>query len=172
MEQTIFLIGFMGCGKSTNAVCLAGLTDTARVEMDEEIAKEQGMAIPRLFEIYGEEHFRNLETEFLRRLLTQKPRIVSCGGGAALREENVKLMKRMGKIVLLTASPKTVHERLKGGEGRPALGGRADVGHIAELMENRRARYEAAADFAVATDGRSMEEICAEILRRVCGENG
>ena len=172
LEQTIFLIGFMGCGKSTNAACLAGLTNTARVEMDEEIANEQRMAIPRLFETYGEEHFRTLETEFLKGLLTQTPGIVSCGGGAALREENVQLMKRLGKIVLLTASPETIQRRLKGGKGRPALGGRADIGQITELMEKRRARYEAAADFTVATDGRSTEEICAEILRRVCGENG
>lgn len=95
-----------------------------------------------------------------------EPMVVSCGGGAVLREENVNLMKAAGRIVLLTAEPETVFDRVKGSTDRPVLNGNMNLSYIKELMEARRPRYEAAADAAVATDGRTAEEICEEILER------
>lgn len=160
----IFLIGFMGCGKSTNAACLAGMTGAGRMEMDQEIVKEQGMEIAEIFAVHGESYFRELETELLKRLQDREPMVVSCGGGAVLREENVALMKKMGKIVLLTAEPETIYERVKDSTERPMLNGNMNLEYIRDLMEKRRLRYEKAADFSVATDGKDAEEICVEIL--------
>lgn len=161
----IFLIGFMGSGKSTNAACLARLADAKRIEMDDAITESQGMEIREIFRKYGEEHFRDLETGFIKSLLDREPAVVSCGGGAVLREENVRLMKSMGKIVLLTARPETIFERVKDSGDRPVLNGHMNLEYIKELMETRRPRYEAAADFSVATDGKTAEEICLEILK-------
>ena len=73
-------------------------------------------------------------------------------------------MKGQGKIVLLTATPETVFERVRHSTNRPVLNGNMNVEYIKELMEKRRERYELAADIAVATDGKSAEEICQEIL--------
>lgn len=166
LEKHIFLIGFMGCGKSTNAVQLARMTGVRQMEMDQEIVKSQGMEIADIFAAHGEAYFRDLETELLRDLGSREPMVVSCGGGAVLREENVALMKAAGTIVLLSARPETIFERVRYSTERPVLNGHMNLEYIRELMEKRRPRYEAAADMTVATDGRTAEEICMEILGR------
>ena len=78
-------------------------------------------------------------------------------------------MKESGKIVLLTAEPETIYERVKDSTERPVLNGNMNVGYIEELMEKRRPKYEAAADVTIATDGKTSEEICEEILV-ICGK--
>ena len=162
--KNIFLIGFMGCGKSTIAKVLSEKLDTAQVEMDELIVQEQNMPITEIFEKYGEDYFRDIETELIRRLNTQDGVVVSCGGGAVLREENRRMMKKAGVIIWLTAQPETILERVKHSTNRPVLNGHMNVEYITELMKKRQAFYEAAADFSVATDGKSRDEICTEIL--------
>lgn len=169
LTEHIFLIGFMGCGKSTNGLCLARMTGTERLEMDEEIVKEQGMEISEIFARYGETYFRDLETKLIGSLQERRPSVISCGGGAVLREENTAMMKSMGKIVLLTASPTTVYYRVKDSTSRPVLNGHMNPDDIRQLMETRRPRYEAAADLVVSTDGKTVEEICREILCRING---
>ena len=164
LKEHIFLIGFMGCGKSTNAACLAEMTGARQVEMDQMIVENEGMAIADIFEEKGEAYFRELETELIKSFAGVGPAVISCGGGAVLKEENVRLMKESGKIVLLTAEPGTIYERVKDSTERPVLNGNMNVGYIEELMEKRRPKYEAAADVKVATDGKTAEEICGEIL--------
>ena len=78
------------------------------------------------------------------------------------------MLKAAGCIVLLTAKPETILERVKHNHDRPVLNGHMNVDYIAELMENRRACYEEAADFVVATDGKSIEQICEEIRNTKC----
>ena len=163
----IFLIGFMGTGKSTVASYYSKMYGTKIVEMDELLASRVGMSIKEIFAEKGEEYFRNLETEFLKGLGSQSDRIVSCGGGAVLRKENVKLMKEQGSVVWLTASAGEVLKRVKDDEERPLLKGRKNIEAIRELMEERYPRYEAAADIVVDTDGKSAEEICIEIKERI-----
>jgi len=167
VKEHIFLIGFMGCGKSTNARYLAKMTGVDQMEMDQKIVKDQGMAITEIFEKFGELYFRNLETELIRSLKGADPMIVSCGGGAVLREENVALMKECGKIVLLTATPEAIYDRVKHSTDRPVLNGNMNVEYIAELMEKRRPKYEAAADIVISTDMKNVREICEEILERM-----
>lgn len=165
--KNIFLIGFMGCGKSTIARMLSEKCGVTQVEMDEIIVQEQDMPITEIFEKYGEEHFRDIETDLIRRLQTSDGVVVSCGGGAVLREENRKMMKESGVIVWLTAKPETILERVKHSTNRPILNGHMNVEYIAELMEKRRECYQEAADYQLATDGKSREEICEEILEVV-----
>lgn len=160
----IYLIGFMGAGKSTVAKELASKTGARRIEMDHMIVEQQGMAISEIFEKYGEEHFRDLETELLRSFLKEENLVVSCGGGSVLRDENARLMKESGRIVLLTAAPETIYERVRHSTERPILNGNMNVAFIRELMEKRRERYETVADQTIATDGKTAAEICREIL--------
>lgn len=167
LKEHIFLIGFMGCGKSTNAACLAEMTGAKQVEMDQMIVENEGMAIADIFKEKGEAYFRELETNLIRSFAGVEPAVISCGGGAVLKDENVKFMKECGKIVLLTAEPGTIYERVKDSTDRPVLNGNMNVSYIEELMEKRRPKYEAAADVKVATDGKTAEEICREILE-VC----
>lgn len=167
LKEHIFLIGFMGCGKSTNARYLAKMTGAEQMEMDQKIVEDQGMEITEIFTRFGESYFRDLETELIRSMKEMEPMVVSCGGGAVLREENVVLMKECGKIVLLTATPEAIYDRVKNSTDRPVLNGNMNVEYITELMEKRRPKYEAAADLVISTDMKNVREICEEILERV-----
>ena len=93
--------------------------------------------------------------------------IISCGGGVAMRERNVAEMKKNGKVVLLKADPQTILDRVKDSDERPLLNGHKNVEYIADLMEARRAKYEAAADIVVQTDGKSALEICEEMIHKL-----
>ncbi len=166
-DYNIVLIGFMGAGKSTVSDYLSTMFAMDIVDMDQVITEREEMSIPDIFSTYGEEYFRTLETELLIEMQSRKNTIVSCGGGAALRERNVAEMKKNGRVVLLTASPETIYERVKDGEDRPMLKGRRDIDAISELMEQRRERYEAAADVVVNTDGKSVLQVCEELIRKV-----
>lgn len=163
-RENIFLIGFMGVGKSTMARLLAGELDAKLIEMDETIEEETQMSISAIFEQYGEEHFRDLETELIRRIAGEGGAIVSCGGGAVLRAENVRMMKESGRIVFLSATAETIYERVKDSTNRPLLAGNMNVEYIAKLIERRQEAYEQAADVTIATDGKSMQTILTEIL--------
>lgn len=165
--HNIFLIGFMGSGKSTVASCFGKKYEMDIVEMDEAIAEKEGRSIPQIFAEEGEEYFRNLETEVLKELKKCTNHIISCGGGVVLRRENISVMKESGTIVLLTASPEEILNRVKNDEGRPLLKGRKNVKAIEELLEERRAKYEMAADFVVKTDGKLADEICEEIMKEI-----
>ena len=171
MKKHIFLIGFMGVGKTTVSQKLSELMSADEIDMDAVIVRENGMSISEMFEKYGEEYFRGKETELLRRLRSYSPAIISCGGGCVLRAENVAIMKECGTIVLLTAEPRTVYFRVSGGDSRPILNGRMSVDYIAGLMEQRRPAYEGACDFSVRTDGRRPGQIAAEIAARVTGSD-
>ena len=162
--KNIYLIGFMGTGKSTVARELIARAHAKGVEMDQLIEEQQNMAITDIFAQHGEAYFRDLETALLRSMGTEEHLVVSCGGGTVLRDENAALMKEQGCIVLLTATPETVYERVKNSSNRPILNGNMSVEYISELMEKRRARYESVADIRVATDGKDVSTICEEIL--------
>ncbi len=170
-KQNIFLIGFMGTGKSTIARELQKKLGCACVEMDQRIVKEQGMPIAAIFEKYGELHFRNLETELLKKIGDEDGAVVSCGGGVVLRDENIERMKRSGCVVLLTAQPETIFERVRHSKERPVLNGNMNVEYIGGLMEKRKERYEAAADITIATDNKSAAKICDEITERLQERN-
>lgn len=163
----IFLIGFMGVGKSTVAEQLCQKTGAIHVEMDQVIVKQQDMAISDIFDEYGERYFRRLETELLSELQMKENLVVSCGGGAVLKEKNVDLMKASGSIVLLTAEPETIYKRVKDSTHRPLLNGNMSINYIKELMEEREECYEEAADIRVSTDHKTIEMIVEEILRKL-----
>src|SRR5699024_10420745 len=135
--------------------------------MDQLIAKREGMEISDIFEVYGEEYFRNLETNLLKEIQQKKNVVISCGGGTPLRECNVKEMKKQGKVVLLTATPQTIFERVKDSHNRPLIEQNKNVEFIKELMEKRREKYEAAADIVIDTNHKSELAICEELVTKL-----
>ena len=165
--HNIFLIGFMGVGKSTVSDYLSKILASPQVEMDQVIVNKEHMSINKIFEEYGEEYFRNCETNLLIELQKKNNQIVSCGGGVAMREINVREMKKNGRVVLLTASPETILERVKDSDERPLLRGRKNTEYISELKEIRRPKYRAAADIIVDTDHKNVEEIAEEIVGKL-----
>ncbi len=164
-DYNIVLIGFMGAGKSTISDFLRTVFAMEIVEMDQIIAERQGMSISDIFENYGEEYFRDLETNLLIEMQSRTNVVISCGGGVPMRERNVVEMKKNGRVVLLTAKPETILERVKDNHDRPLLEGNKTVPYIAQLMEKRREKYEAAADIVIETDGKSELQICEELVQ-------
>ena len=171
ISRSIFLIGFMGAGKSTIARALQRELGFPLIEMDERIVKEQGMSINDIFAQYGEDHFRDIESQLIVDIGKEEPSIVSCGGGVVVRPQNTQNMKEIGRIVFLKATPETIYERVKNSTDRPILNGHMNVEYIAELMEKRRALYEVAADITIQTDGKMREQICEEIIGKMRNTN-
>lgn len=163
MKNNIYLIGFMGTGKSTVSRILAEKTGFDEIDTDQRIARQQKKTINEIFKSQGEAHFRNLETKLLRELETEHRKVISCGGGMVLREENIILMKKSGVTVLLTAEPSTIFARVNQGTDRPVLNGNMSVEYIAELLEKRSPYYEGAGEVIIATDNKTPEEITEEI---------
>ena len=157
----------MGAGKSTISDYLSTMFDMKLVEMDQEIVEREEMSISDIFATYGEEYFRDLETNLLIEMQSHKNAVISCGGGAALRERNVAEMKKNGRVVLLTASPETIYERVKDSNDRPILNGNKNVPFITDMMEKRREKYEAAADVVIQTDNKSILEISEELISKL-----
>ena len=163
-NKNIFLIGFMGVGKSTIAKLLAKELNAELIEMDETIEEEAGITINEIFEKYGESHFRDLESALVERIADKGGAVVSCGGGAVLRPENVAAMKKNGRVIFLSATPETIYERVRFSTNRPLLNGNMNVEYIAQLMERRRNVYEQAADMIISTDGKEKSQIIQEII--------
>ena len=163
-NKNIFLIGFMGCGKSTMARLLSEETGMELVEMDETIEKEENRTINEIFATDGEQYFRDLESELVVRIADKGGMIVSCGGGAILREENVANMKKNGTIVYLSATPETIYERVRHSTNRPLLNGNMNVEYISELMSKRVDKYENAADIILCVDGKTKDEVLRKLI--------
>ena len=166
-NYNIVLIGFMGAGKSTISEFLKTAFAMDVIEMDQIIAEREGMSISDIFEVYGEQYFRDLETNLLIEMQSRTNVVISCGGGTPMRECNVVEMKKNGRVVLLTAKPETILDRVKDSHERPLIENNKTVSFIAELMEKRREKYEAAADIVIETDGKAELQICEELIHRL-----
>jgi shikimate kinase len=164
-DFNIALIGFMGAGKSTVSGYLKEMLAMDEVDVDSVIVKDQNMLIKDIFAEYGEEYFRNCESKAIIELQSCRQTLISCGGGAVMREENVANLKKTSRIVLLTASPETVLERVKGSDERPILNGNMNVEFITGLMEKRAELYRKAADVIIETDHKSVDQVCEELLK-------
>ena len=110
--RPIFLIGYMGCGKTTLGEVLARQMGLRFIDLDEFIEARQGMTIPQIFDQMGEARFRELETEALSEVAVTQDVIVGCGGGTPCHGGNMALMNQAGTTVWLTTSPERITARL------------------------------------------------------------
>ena len=164
LQGNIAIIGFMGTGKTTVSSALSKITGLKEIDVDAYIVEKAKMSISEIFEKYGEEYFRNLETESLREIANNKNQIISCGGGAVLKDENVDILKNSGTIVLLTATPETIFDRVKDHTHRPILNNDMSLSHVKSLMEKREPRYQSVADIKVNVDSNDRILTCYDML--------
>lgn len=167
MNNNIMLIGFMGTGKSTVSKSLSMITRYVEIDLDDYIEKKQNRTINEIFAEDGESEFRKIETLCLGEVCSRDELIISCGGGTVIKDENVEMMKKSGKIVLLTARPETIYNRVKDSTNRPILNGNMNVEYIEGLMKKREEFYLRTADIIIETDDKSAEEISREILEKI-----
>ena len=166
--MNIVLIGYRGTGKSTLGKILAARLGRQLVSTDEEIICRAGKSISDIVAAQGWDHFRDLETAVCQDLAVRDNLVIDTGGGAILRDENVKVLKGNGRLFWLTASVETIATRIGGDTKRPSLTGtKSHVAEIREVLSERTSKYQAAADHAISTDGRSLEELANTVLKHV-----
>ncbi len=162
MEQRhIYLVGFMGCGKSTVGEILAHRLGALFVDLDHFIEETVGMEIPDIFSEYGEEHFREAESFVLRQVAeSPSPAVVATGGGVVLREENREVMRTTGKVVHLYAPAELLWNRVSPAGNRPLA---KDFQGFLKLYQSRLPLYRQA-DLEVDSSANSPEEVAEEVL--------
>lgn len=164
--KNIVLTGFMGTGKTEVGRELSRVLGWRLIDVDDEIVKAQNMSINEIFAKLGEPAFRDMETEMIRTVSRNRNAIISTGGGAVLRQENMDILRENGVIICLSATPKTIFERTSTNSERPLLKVEDPLRKIGELLEFRRPFYERA-DITIETDRKTPLNIAEEILERI-----
>ena len=163
-EAPIFLIGFMGSGKTTVGRLLAKLTKREFVDLDHWIEQKEHRKISEIFAQEGESKFRLHEAEALKTLSREKWTVVATGGGAACQEGNLKLMLQTGHVVTLLVSAAEAMRRTGAHSGRPLLDGKEDPMGAAQALLAKRQSYYERAPLRVTTDHQSPETIASKIV--------
>ena len=162
--RNIYLVGFMGTGKTSVGKALANELRFSFADIDDLIVQQEKRSISNIFAKDGEPYFRKLEKMALKKVSSKKGQVVSCGGGIILDPENIKVMKKTGKIICLSADPKIILERVKKAKHRPLLNVADPEAMITGLLKKRKACY-AKADFSVDTSQLTIREVVEKIAR-------
>ena len=165
--QSIVLIGFMGAGKSSTGKALARKTGLPRLDTDEIVSGEFGLEVMEIFTRFGEERFRDAETEALMRLSQIEPAIIVTGGGIVLRPGNVEMLRALGKVVSLEADEETLFRRISRRPSRPLLQTENPRATLAELFRKREPLYREAADVRLDTSDLTHDEVADAILKSI-----
>lgn len=166
MKKTIYLIGFMGSGKSTVGSSLAQKRGKTYIDTDQHIVDTHQQQIADIFQEQGENTFRKYETNALREV--SKYEVVSTGGGIVETNENLQIMQQNGLIVYLHASFTEISNRLERDQSRP-LWKNNDEEKL-KLYHRRISMYKQYADYTIQTDGKTVDEIVQEIEHQIIQE--
>jgi shikimate kinase len=162
-KSNIYLVGPMGAGKSTIGRVLAAELHLPFRDSDRVIEERTGADIPWIFDMEGEEGFRERESAVLTELANDQLAVIATGGGIILRAQNRQLMQASGFVCYLTASIEQLVERTSRDKRRPLLQVENPRQKMIELLALREPLYREAADFIVNTDRRSPKSVAQEI---------
>ncbi|MCM1133005.1 MAG: shikimate kinase [Ruminococcus flavefaciens] len=164
--MTIFLCGFMGCGKTTVGQLTAKKMGCAFYDTDELIVENQGMSIPEIFEKKGEPYFRQVEADIVKSMCG-KSAVISCGGGAMINPDTAKAVAEAGeKIVFLDVDFDTCYERISGDSNRPIVVNNTKE-QLRAIFDERHRIYEKHATVCINAEG-SPVEMAEAVRRSVC----
>lgn len=162
--KNIYLVGFMGTGKTETARLLAKRLKRAFADMDELIVSREKMSIAEIFKSKGEPYFRELEKELVGELAKKDGIIVACGGGAFVGEENIKTLKESGTVICLTSSPEMILKRTSRAGHRPLLNVEDPKAAVVELLKKRQSSY-LQAHHTIDADQLTVGETVEKILK-------
>lgn len=164
--KNIVLTGFMGTGKTAVGRELSNILGWKFIDIDDVIVKTQNLTISEIFNQHGEPAFRDIETEMIRETTKTNNIIISTGGGAILRQENMDLLSRNGIIICLTARPETILNRTSKSSKRPLLNVDDPLKRIKDLMKHREPFY-GKADLMIDTEAKTPRQVAEEILEGI-----
>ena len=170
MRANIFLVGFMGTGKTAVGQEVARQLNQQFVDLDSQIEEKQNRKISQIFAEKGEAYFRSLEKQALKEIAGAGNLVASCGGGIVLDKENIQTMKKTGRMVCLTSRPAVILARTQSYKHRPLL----DVDNPAERVEELlkvRAPFYAQADYTIDTSDLPVSAVVNRVLEYVRAEN-
>ena len=163
--MNIVLIGYRGTGKSVVGALLAARLGMPCIGMDARIVERVGISIPEMVEKYGWPKFRDIESEVARELAGRDRMIIDTGGGIIERPENIEALRTNARIFWLKASVDTIVSRIQEGTERPTLtSGKTFTEEVAEVLERRIPKYKSAAQYEIATDELTPEQVVDRII--------
>lgn len=162
LTRPVFLIGFMGAGKTSVSRKLARMCALSAVDMDTYLERREGRKIKDIFASDGEDTFRAIETEVLEELVGKDPLLVSCGGGVITREVNRTILRESGFVVHMKVSVDEAAARISDTSTRPLF---QDLEAARERCAQRLPLYESVAHASVDTSGKNVYAIAREIQR-------
>lgn len=162
MNSTVYLCGFMGCGKSHIGRMLSTQMNREFIDLDKYIVTMEKLSIPEIFDKFGEPHFRKLEAKYIRELSGGK--IVATGGGALINDETAKFARESGISVYINTSFEICYRRIKGDANRPLVMNNTPK-QLEELYNKRAEIYRRNATYMV--NGSTRDTIIAEEIEKL-----
>ena len=166
----IFLIGFMGCGKSSVGRVLAHKLNIRFFDTDHEIVASTGKSIKEIFEKNGESHFRELEKQCIQNFHHKENCVIACGGGLPCHNDLIKEINKQGISIYLKLSSERLFERLqKDAEKRPLLLGKNETElkkYISDLLDEREFYY-SQSQFKISIKDHNPEEVAEAITQLI-----
>ena len=163
-KPNLYLVGFMGTGKSTIGRMAAQRLGLAFIDSDSAIEASEGRSIPEIFASEGESGFRRLERHFVDAGHPNEGMLVACGGGLVTPPGMMDLVKAKGLVMALFASPRGIFERVKANPHRPLLQVENPLEEIKRLLALREPVYREA-HVQLLTEGRSINEVVGHVCR-------
>ena len=166
LKRPIVLVGLMGAGKSKIGRQISIDFDIEFIDTDTEIENIAGMSIAAIFDLYGEEKFREIEAREISKLLKGKPAVISTGGGAYMQEKTRAIINQSGLSIWLKANPETLAERISNTDSRPLLRGKDPVKVLQQLAKERYPIYQEA-ELVIDTDGLSLAKAIEKVKKTI-----
>ena len=163
MTNNLILVGFMGTGKTDVGRALALRLGWEFMDSDDIIEERSGKAISDIFRDEGEERFREIESQVARDLPKLSNHVIATGGGIILREDNLRSLRKAGRVICLKASPEEIVKRLENTKDRPLLDIPDRMDSIKRFLAERRPFYEQA-DYTIDTTGMNVKAVVDKII--------
>ena len=167
LQRNYFLVGLMGAGKTTVGRALAQLTGKRFVDSDHEIEARTGVKIPVIFDLEGEQGFRDREQAMIDELTRESGVVLATGGGAVLRPENRAHLASRGMVVYLHGQPEDLYKRIAHDRNRPILRSDDPLVRMQTLYGIRDTLYREVADVVVNTGRQSVRTLALELQAKL-----
>ncbi|MBT3697387.1 MAG: shikimate kinase [Gammaproteobacteria bacterium] len=161
--KNIFIVGSMGSGKTSIGKILAKKNHLSFLDTDHEIIRSSGYSIPDIFEKFGEEYFRELETKQLKKMYGMKNHVISTGGGIILQKQNIELIKDLGIVIFLDISINSQINRVKNRKNRPLINDNNLKDNLLSLKKIRDPIYKKISNYIIDVSEKERGQIVTEI---------